>query len=83
MRFVTDRFVLLFRWSVSHVLSVAAPAVAAQEAPRQPIGAFTAAQAQSGRAIYNQNCDGCHSVNFEGSGEAPSLAGDAFMREHR
>jgi hypothetical protein len=59
---------------------MAAPAaVAAQEAPRQPIGALTDAQAQSGRAIYNRNCAGCHGVNFEGSGDAPSLAGGTFM----
>jgi alcohol dehydrogenase (cytochrome c) len=59
---------------------MAAPAVvAAQEAPRQPIGAFTAAQAQSGRAIYDRNCAGCHGVGFEGSGDAPPLAGGTFM----
>jgi alcohol dehydrogenase (cytochrome c) len=52
---------------------------AAQEAARQPLGPFTAAQAQSGRAIYNRNCAGCHGVNFEGSGDAPSLAGGTFM----
>src|SRR5579862_5227412 len=45
----------------------------------QPAAVFTAAQAQSGRSIYEQNCSGCHGVNFEGSGDAPSLAGGTFM----
>ena len=40
---------------------------------------FTAAQAQSGRAIYDQNCSGCHGSNFEGSGDAPALSGGTFM----
>ncbi len=41
----------------------------------QPAGIFTAAQAQSGRAIYDQNCSACHGANFEGSGDAPALVG--------
>ena len=45
----------------------------------QPAGVFTAAQAQSGRAIYEQNCSACHGANFEGSGDAPALAGGTFM----
>jgi alcohol dehydrogenase (cytochrome c) len=45
----------------------------------QPAGVFTAAQAQGGRGVYDQNCSGCHGANFEGSGDAPSLAGGTFM----
>ena len=45
----------------------------------QPTGVYTAAQAQSGRAIYDQNCSGCHGSNFEGSGDAPALSGGTFM----
>jgi alcohol dehydrogenase (cytochrome c) len=46
---------------------------------QQPAGIFTAAQAQSGRAVYDQNCSACHGANFEGSGDAPSLVGGTFM----
>ena len=53
--------------------------VIAQQAPPQLPSVFTAAQAQSGRAIYDQNCSGCHGANFEGSGDAPPLAGGTFM----
>jgi alcohol dehydrogenase (cytochrome c) len=45
----------------------------------QPAGIFTAAQAQSGRAIYDQNCSACHGANFEGSGDAPALSGGTFL----
>src|SRR5580658_9416314 len=80
MRFGNARFALLSRWSVSAVISMAPPAaVAAQVAPRQPVGVFTAAQADSGRAIYERTCAGCHGVNFEGSGDAPPLAGGTFL----
>jgi len=52
--------------------------------PAQPAaGIFTDAQAQAGRGVYNQNCAGCHGANFEGSGDAPSLAGGTFMLQWR
>lgn len=38
-------------------------------------GVFTAAQADKGRAEYEQHCATCHST-----GEGPVLTGDAFMR---
>src|SRR5271165_1779454 len=44
---------------------------------------FTSAQAESGRAIYAQSCSGCHGANFEGSGDAPPLAGGTFMLKWR
>ncbi len=53
--------------------------VAAQPARQQQAGAFTGTQAQSGRAVYDQNCSACHGLNFEGSGDAPALAGGTFM----
>ena len=43
--------------------------------PQASQSVFTAAQAQSGRAVYDQNCSARHGINFEGSGDAPSLAG--------
>jgi len=51
----------------------------AQPTPQQSGGIFTAAQAQSGRAIYDRNCSACHGATFEGSGDAPALAGATFM----
>ena len=31
-----------------------------------------------GGAVYAQNCSACHGANFEGSGDAPALAGGTF-----
>ncbi|HXA65815.1 MAG TPA: PQQ-binding-like beta-propeller repeat protein [Bryobacteraceae bacterium] len=45
---------------------------------QQP-GIFTPAQSQGGRAVYEQNCSACHGADFEGSGDAPALAGGTFM----
>ncbi len=59
--------------------ALGAMALAAQPAPQRAAGVFTAAQAQSGRAIYNQNCSACHGLNFEGTGDSPALAGGTFM----
>ncbi len=40
----------------------------------------TAAQAASGRAIYERECAACHQANLQGSFEAPQLAGESFLR---
>ena len=42
-------------------------------------GPFTAAQVEAGRAAYVASCQGCHTDNLSGSGEAVPLAGKAFM----
>ena len=63
------------------VAGAAAAVTAAVVTAQQPAPAtvFTAAQAQSGQAIYAQNCSACHGVSFEGSGDAPALAGGTFL----
>jgi alcohol dehydrogenase (cytochrome c) len=72
--------VLQFPWIFSGAfLALASALVYAQPS----LGVFTTAQAESGRAVYNQNCTGCHGGNFEGSGDAPSLAGGTFMLKWR
>ena len=43
-------------------------------------GVYTAAQAASGRAIYERECAVCHQANLQGSFEAPQLAGESFLR---
>ena len=43
-------------------------------------GVHTAAQAASGRAIYERECAVCHQANLQGSFEAPQLAGESFLR---
>src|SRR5580704_15281082 len=63
------------------MFGAASVTVLAQQAPAPAI--FNAAQVQSGRAIYTQNCAGCHGVDFEGSGDAPALAGGTFMLKWR
>ena len=52
--------------------------VGGQQPAPGAVPVFTAAQAQSGQAIYAQNCSACHGANFEGSGDAPALAGGTF-----
>src|SRR5579864_8435407 len=61
------------------LFSVVFGTVALGIAAAQQSGVFAAAQAQSGQAVYNQICSACHGANFEGSGDAPSLAGGTFM----
>src|ERR1700675_4691306 len=70
-----QRSVLPSRLLLSAVLGAVTLAVVSA----QPAGVFTAAQAQAGRAVYEQNCSACHGANFEGSGDAPTLAGGTFM----
>src|SRR4051794_10387938 len=71
--------------SLSRLLFISAFTMAALAvASAQPAGGvYTAAQAQSGRAIYDRNCSACHGADFEGSGDAPALAGGTFMLKWR
>ena len=73
---------LLSRWVFSAALGALALSFVALP-QTQPAGVYTAAQAQSGRTVYAQNCAGCHGTNFEGSGDAPPLAGSSFMQKWR
>ena len=43
-------------------------------------GIYTAAQAESGQAIYERVCAACHQSNLQGSFEAPQLAGESFLQ---
>ena len=60
---------------------VVAPGMAAAAAGQAAEdGVHTAAQAASGRAIYERECAVCHQANLQGSFEAPQLAGESFLR---
>jgi alcohol dehydrogenase (cytochrome c) len=72
-----QRSALPSRLLISVVLASLPFAAVAQQ------GIFNASQAQSGRAIYAQNCSACHGANFEGSGDAPALSGGTFMLKWR
>src|SRR5436190_19516096 len=50
----------------------------AQVGGQQAAGAYTGAQAQAGQALYANQCAGCHGADFEGSADAPALAGGTF-----
>src|SRR5579862_213677 len=81
-----QRFTLPARLIISAALgavpfAVVVARVAAQQGSSAAV--FTAAQAQSGFDIYAQNCAGCHGADFEGSGDAPALAGGTFMLKWR
>lgn len=41
-------------------------------------GTYTSAQAQAGQGVYSAECAVCHLENFQGSFEAPELAGPNF-----
>ena len=43
-------------------------------------GVYTAAQAESGRGVYERECAVCHQTNLQGTFEAPQLAGESFLR---
>jgi alcohol dehydrogenase (cytochrome c) len=58
------------------VFGAAAAFMSAQQAPGG--ASFTAAQATSGRAAYDQNCAGCHGPAGR-NGTAPVLAGPDFI----
>jgi alcohol dehydrogenase (cytochrome c) len=42
-------------------------------------GPYTAAQAASGRAVYQASCAGCHGADLGGQGNASPLTGGLFM----
>jgi len=46
---------------------------------QQNVGAYTAAQAASGRAAYQANCSTCHGADLGGLNSASALAGGLFM----
>src|SRR5205085_3139420 len=54
--------------------------VAGQQAPPS---VYTAAQAGSGRAVYQASCASCHLPDLAGRNEAPQLAGNNFMNTWR
>ena len=41
-------------------------------------GVYTDAQAERGRAAYQQSCVGCHREDLRGDNTAPSLVGESF-----
>ena len=65
------------------IIAATASTIALAQTPRPNAGVFTADQAAAGRALYDQTCAGCHGVNFEGSSDAPSLAGANFILKWR
>jgi mono/diheme cytochrome c family protein len=54
------------------------PVLLAQDAPPIWGGVYTAAQADRGRAVYENHCSECHDADLSG-GEGPALIGSTFM----
>ncbi len=48
---------------------------------QQPVAPFTAAQAATGKAAYEENCAGCHQADLKGSGSAAPLVGNLFISD--
>jgi mono/diheme cytochrome c family protein len=42
-------------------------------------GAYTAAQATAGEAVYKTSCASCHGAELEGRGQMPALQGTDFV----
>src|SRR5262245_14936301 len=57
---------------------LALPALASGQAAGPPAASYTAAQAESGKAIFEQTCASCHSPDLTG-GEGPPLVGAPFL----
>jgi alcohol dehydrogenase (cytochrome c) len=55
--------------------------IAQQPSTSAPV--VTAAQVAAGQASYKENCASCHLPDLAGQGEAPPLAGSAFMNTWR
>ena len=60
------------------VLAAVATLAPAGAAGQLAVTAYTAAEADAGRAIYEQMCATCHLSNLGGSFEAPALTGPTF-----
>jgi quinoprotein glucose dehydrogenase len=62
------------------VLCLSTVARAAEPAPPPP-ASFTAAQVESGRALYARQCAACHGAAMEGGEAGPALRGTVFQRK--
>ena len=62
-------------------IAAAAPRPAQEDAPPD-VGAYTAEQAERGRAVYGEHCTSCHGSALRGGANefaAPALAGPFFF----
>ena len=73
----------MLRSAVILLSAAIAPLGAGIAAAQQPPGAFTAQQAESGRAAYQALCARCHMPDLRGSNEALPLAGPNFLSAWR
>ncbi|MGD0965486.1 MAG: PQQ-binding-like beta-propeller repeat protein [Candidatus Acidiferrales bacterium] len=66
------------------VSAMAAAALSSGAAPQAgPARAFSSAQVNMGRVLYQQKCASCHLPDLRGGVEAPPLAGDNFLNAWR
>ena len=66
---------------IASALSLSVVSVWATPIPasgQQPSGSYTNAQAEAGATVYQATCSECHLTDFQGSFEAPELAGPNF-----
>ncbi len=64
------------KFSLGAVTAIALGALFASGAQAE---GFTAEQAASGKATFEQNCQRCHAADLTGNGPFPPLTGDRFM----
>ncbi|HEV3329937.1 MAG TPA: PQQ-binding-like beta-propeller repeat protein [Bryobacteraceae bacterium] len=65
--------------SLAALAVLAAGGVMVITAQQTPAGPYTAAQATSGRAVYQASCGGCHGADLGGVNSAAPLAGAQFI----
>jgi mono/diheme cytochrome c family protein len=74
--------VVLTMTSIGCLVFASRPLVAQGAASGSTVwdGVFTEAQASRGEAAYVRSCAACHKEDLLGSGTAPALAGEEFLR---
>jgi len=55
--------------------------VSAQAVSSTRDGVYTDEQAKQGKAVYDEQCAGCHGPALLGSGKNPPLVGDVFLQK--
>jgi mono/diheme cytochrome c family protein len=80
--FMRDQFALAYRAAILLAVIPIAAAIARPAAAQQSAPAFTEAQVERGRALYQKNCQDCHGTQLDNGefGGAP-LKG-SYFRQH-
>jgi len=82
MSFTRHGFALVCLLPAAYCLLLTAESAAENQAARGLTvwdGIYTEAQAERGRAAYQQSCVSCHREDLRGDSTSPSLVGESFL----